>query len=107
MILLLLIGLRMILSFGDKEAEKIFNRFPSRKLPGEIQEIAYRKLLVIHFAHKKEDLVVPPGNKFEKLKGKLKNSYSIRINDQWRIVFKFEDGNANDVTIEDYHRRKK
>jgi len=93
----------MILSFGNKETEKIFNRLTSKKFPKDMQPIGYRKLLIIHFAHTKEDLAVPPGNNFEKLKGKLKEFYSIRINDQWRIIFKFEDGNAYDVTIEDYH----
>ena len=93
----------MIISFHDKETEKIFNREFSRKIPSQIQKIAHRKLLILHAAIDVNDLKIPPGNQLEKLKGNRKNQYSIRINDQWRICFKFELSNALEVEIVDYH----
>ncbi len=93
----------MIISFGSKETEKIFNRESSRKLPQNIQNLAYRKLLIIDAAIDVSDLKLPPGNNLEKLKGKRRNQYSIRINKQWRICFKFENCNAIEVEIVDYH----
>lgn len=93
----------MIQSFGSKDTEKIFNREFSKKLPREVQKIGLRKLLHIHAAIDVKDLRVPPGNKLEKLKGNRKGKYSIRINDQWRICFKFENSNAKEVEIVDYH----
>ncbi len=92
----------MIKNFGDKEAEKIFNGLNSKKF-GTIQKIAKRKLDMIHFAYKEQDLIVPPANRFERLKGNLKDYCSIRINDQFRIIFKFQNGNAEKVQIIDYH----
>ena len=93
----------MIVSFKCKETEKIFSRIPSRKLPGDIQKTAYRKLVQLHAATKIESLAVPPGNMLEPLKGDRLGQHSIRINDQWRICFRWEDGNAFDVEIVDYH----
>ena len=93
----------MIKSFGDKETEKVFNRIFSRKLPNEIQRVALRKLNMIHGATELKDLEVPPGNKLEKLKGNLSDYHSIRINDQWRIIFIWSTGHAEEVKITDYH----
>lgn len=92
----------MIKSFKDKETEKIFDGLNSKKY-GTIQKIAKRKLDMIHFAFSEQDLVVPPANRFEHLKGDLKGYCSIRINDQFRIIFRFENGCADDVQIVDYH----
>jgi toxin HigB-1 len=93
----------VIHSFKSKETEKIFNRERSRKLPQDIQQIALRKLRMLDNAQNINDLRVPPANRLEKLKGEREGQYSIRINDQWRICFKWEDGNALDVEIVDYH----
>ena len=94
----------MIRSFGSKETEKIWNGTKSTKLPGEIQNVARRKLRMIHNSIDVNDLRIPPANRLEKLKGDLSGLYSIRINDQWRIIFKFTNGNAFDVEITDYHK---
>lgn len=93
----------MIISFGDKETEKIWNGILSRKLPIEIQNIIRRKLRMINNSINVRDLIIPRPNKLEKLKGNLKEFYSIRVNDQWRIIFKFIDGNAFEVEVVDYH----
>ncbi|GAA4464593.1 type II toxin-antitoxin system RelE/ParE family toxin [Nemorincola caseinilytica] len=93
----------MILSFGSKETEKIWNGLRVGKLPNEIQEIGRRKLRMLNNSQNMSDLKVPPSNRLEKLSGDLKEYYSIRINDQWRIIFKWQNGNASDVTITDYH----
>ncbi|WP_367899160.1 type II toxin-antitoxin system RelE/ParE family toxin [Leptospira sp. WS58.C1] len=93
----------MIKSFGDKETEKIFHQEFSKKIPPEIQSRVLIKLLILENAEKEEDLKSPPANRFEHLKGNLKNYCSIRINDQWRITFKFSEGNCFDVSIVDYH----
>lgn len=93
----------MIQSFKDKEAEKIFRRQRSRKLPGDIQQAALRKLRMLNRALNITDLQVPPANRLEKLKGDRKNQYSIRINNQWRICFRWQNGDAYDVEIVDYH----
>ena len=93
----------MIISFGDKETEKIWNGILSKKLPNEIQNIIRRKLRMINNSINMGDLTIPPSNKLEKLKGDLKEYYSIRINDQWRIIFKFKDGNAFEARVIDYH----
>ena len=93
----------MIHSFSDSETESIYNGIQSRKLPYGIQNVARRKLRMIAAARIVEDLRIPPGNRLEKLSGDLTGFYSIRINDQWRIVFKFENGGAEDVGIKDYH----
>ncbi len=93
----------MIKSFKDSETQNIFNGINSKKY-NAIQKIAKRKLDMIHFAHAEQDLMVPPANRFEHLKGKLKGYCSIRINDQFRIVFKFANGTAEEVYITDYHK---
>jgi proteic killer suppression protein len=94
----------MIISFGTKDSEKIWNGERVKNLPLEIQQIGRRKLRMLNNSQNLIDLRIPPSNKLEKLSGKLSGFYSIRINDQWRIVFKWEDGNANEVTILDYHK---
>ena len=96
----------MIVSFGNKETEKIWNGIVSKKLPREIQEIARRKLRMINNSIDIVDLRIPPANRLEKLKGNLKEFYSIRINNQWRIIFKWKNGNAFDIEIIDYHKNK-
>ena len=93
----------MINSFGSKETEKIWNGERVKSLPLEIQNIARRKLRMLNNSQNIMDLKVPPSNKLEKLKGDKKNLYSIRINDQWRIIFKWSKGNAEAVEITDYH----
>lgn len=94
----------MITSFGSKETEKIWDGDRVKNLPMEIQQTGRRKLRMLNNSQNLIDLKVPPSNKPEKLSGKLSDFYSIRINDQWRIVFKWDDGNANEVTIMDYHK---
>jgi proteic killer suppression protein len=93
----------MIISFGSKEAEKIWNGIRVKKLPNDIQEIGRRKLRMLNSSQNIADLRIPPSNRLEKLSGNLKEFYSIRINKQWRIIFKWEEGNASDVDIVDYH----
>jgi proteic killer suppression protein len=93
----------MIKSFADRETEGIWNGRRSRRLPVEIQVIALRKLRLINAANSVNDLRIPPGNRLEMLKGNRSGQYSIRINDQWRICFTWQEGEANDVEIADYH----
>ncbi|MCA9940159.1 MAG: type II toxin-antitoxin system RelE/ParE family toxin [Anaerolineales bacterium] len=93
----------MIRSFKSKEAERVFQRSFSRKRPHDIQTAAYRKLALLHSARALKDLLLPPSNKLEKLQGERQGPYSIRINDQWRICFIWQDGDAYDVEIVDYH----
>lgn len=93
----------MIKSFKSKETQKIFNREYSRNLPSSIQKVAMRKLWMINAATFIDDLRIPPANHLEKLKGKRKGQYSIRINDQWRVCFKWQQGDAYNVAIIDYH----
>lgn len=93
----------MILSFGSKETEKIWNGKRVKNLPIEIQEVGRRKLRMLNNSQNVADLRIPPANKLEKLAGDLRDFYSIRINDQWRIIFKFENGNARLAEIVDYH----
>ena len=93
----------MIASWGNSETENIWNGNFVRKLPHDIQRVAKRKLVHIHAAIIIEDLRIPPGNRLEKLKGDMIDCWSIRINDQWRICFKWENGNAFEVIITDYH----
>ena len=92
----------MIKSFKDKETEKIFNGIKSKKYSA-IQDVAKRKLDMLHFASAEIDLIVPPSNHFEHLKGNLKEYCSIRINDQYRLIFQFNNNNAENVYICDYH----
>ncbi|WP_456384846.1 type II toxin-antitoxin system RelE/ParE family toxin [Persephonella sp.] len=93
----------MIKNFLDKETEKLYIRGRSRKFPPEIWDRAVRKLDMLRRAKTLEDLKAPPSNRLEALKGDLKGFYSIRINDQYRIIFRFEHGDAYDVAIVDYH----
>ena len=93
----------MIRSFRSKETERIFRRIRSKKLPGDIQEIALRKLRMLHHSRTLADLRVPPANRLERLQGEREDRYSIRINDQWRICFRWENRDAFDVEIVDYH----
>ena len=93
----------MIRPFKDKETEKIFERKRSTSLHQDVQRIALRKLAALHAAPSLNALRVPPGNRLEALEGNRKGQHSIRINDQWRICFRWVDGNAYDVEIVDYH----
>ena len=93
----------MIRSFRDKDAERVFLRERSRRLSSDVQKVAYRKLVMVDAAQSLQDLRVPPGNHLEKLRGKREGQHSIRINDQWRICFRWEEGNAYGVEITDYH----
>jgi proteic killer suppression protein len=93
----------MIKSFGSKETEKIWNGIRSSKLPSEIQQVGRRKLRMLNNSISIPDLRVPPSNRLEKLTGNLNEYYSIRINDQWRIIFKWENNHALEVQIIDYH----
>lgn len=93
----------MIISFGNQETEEIWNGNRAKKLPVEIQNTGRRKLRMINNSVNITDLRIPPANRLEKLSGKLKDYYSIRINDQWRIIFKWNAGNAIEVEIIDYH----
>lgn len=93
----------MIKEFSDKESEKIWNGFRSKKLPNEIQQVARRKLRMINNAQDINDLRIPPANRLEKLKGNLEEYYSIRINNQWRIIFQWINNDAYAVKITDYH----
>jgi len=94
----------MIISFGSKDTEKIWNGERVRNLPQEMQHIGRRKLRMLNNSQNLMDLKVPPSNKLEKLSGKQSDFYSIRINDQWRIIFKWDDGNASEVKILNYHK---
>lgn len=93
----------MIISFGDSETEQVWLGIRVKKLPIEIQNIGRRKLRMLNNSVDLADVRIPPANRLEKLAGKLKDFYSIRINDQWRIVFKWNSGNASAVEIIDYH----
>ncbi|MCK4645566.1 MAG: type II toxin-antitoxin system RelE/ParE family toxin [Candidatus Aminicenantes bacterium] len=93
----------MIRSFKCKETEKIFKRNYLKKYPVDMQRVALRKLRMLNRAEDLNDLRVPPGNRLEALKGKRKGQHSIRINDQWRICFLWQDKDVFDVEITDYH----
>jgi toxin HigB-1 len=93
----------MIQNFKDKETQKVFERKRSRKLPSDIQQVALRKLRMLNRAETLQDLRVPPANRLERLIGDREGQHSIRINDQWRICFSWQDGDALDVEIVDYH----
>lgn len=94
----------MIKSVRGSETAKVFARVRSRKLPPDIQQVAYRKLRMLNNAQSLADLRIPPGNRLERLVGRRAGQHSIRINDQWRICFKWHDGDAYDVEIVDYHK---
>jgi proteic killer suppression protein len=93
----------MIISFGSKETKKIWEGESVKGFSTEIQETARRKLRMLHNSQDLQDLMIPPSNRLEKLKGNLKDFYAIRINNQWRILFKWNHGNAEQVEIIDYH----
>jgi len=93
----------MIRTFADKEAEKIWQGTASRRLPTDIQHVARRKLRMLNNAVALDDLRAPPANRLEALKGDRKGQHGIRINGQWRICFRWKDGDALDVAIVDYH----
>ena len=93
----------MIKNFKDAETQKIYQRQRSRKLPSDIQQVALRKLRMINNSFSINDLRVPPANRLEKLSGTRAGQWSIRINDQWRICFRWEGSDAIDVEITDYH----
>jgi len=93
----------MIKSFRDKDAERIFNRQRVKRFSLSVQKLAQRKIDLIEGADLIEDLRTPPGNRLEKLSGNRKGQYSIRVNDQWRICFRWKSGQAADVEIVDYH----
>lgn len=96
----------MIVSFADKATEALFHGESgksTRRIPPDVRSTALRKLDLVNAAYQLEDLRVPPGNRLEALKGALRGKHSIRINDQWRIVFRWESGDAHEVEIDDYH----
>lgn len=94
----------MIYSFGSRETEKIWQGIRASNLPPEIQTIGRRKLRMINSSLDISDLRIPPSNHLEKLSGRYEGFYSIRINDQWRIIFRWKDGHSYEVTITDYHK---
>ena len=98
-----MIDVSMILSFGDKDTEQIWDGERVKNMPLDIQSIGRRKLRMLNNSQTIMDLKIPPSNRLEKLSGKLKDYYSIRINDQWRIIFKWIDGQSEEVKIVDYH----
>ena len=93
----------MIHNFGSKETEKVWNAIRSKKMPSEIQQIGRRKLRMLNNSQDLQDLKIPPSNRLEKLSGRLKKYHSIRINNQWRIMFIWDNGNAFEVEKIDYH----
>ena len=93
----------MIKTFTDKEIQKIWEGTRSKKLPGDIQQIARRKLRMINNSQNLNDLRIPPANRLEKLSGNLDGFHSVRINKQWRIIFKWDNNDAFEVSIIDYH----
>ncbi|KAA2217219.1 MULTISPECIES: type II toxin-antitoxin system RelE/ParE family toxin [Maribacter] len=93
----------MIVSFSSKETEMIWNGIRVKKMPIEIQNVGRRKLRMLNNSQDIMDLRIPPSNRLEKLSGNLKDFYSIRVNKQWRIIFKWNNGNASEVEIIDYH----
>ncbi|MFZ1948307.1 MAG: type II toxin-antitoxin system RelE/ParE family toxin [bacterium] len=93
----------MIRSFGDQETERVFRREGSRRFAPDVHRAALRKLLILDAAESLHDLAVPPGNRLEKLRGRRDGQHSIRVNDQWRICFRWEHGDAFDVELADYH----
>ena len=93
----------MIKTFNNDETQKIYQRQRSRKLPSDIQQVALRKLRMINNAVTINDLRVPPANRLEKLSGNRVGQWRIRINDQWRVCFRWKDSDAYDVEIADYH----
>lgn len=96
----------MIVSFADRRTEAIYHREPAKRIAREVQQVALRKLRYLNNAATLNDLRTPPGNRLEALKGSVRGragQHSIRVNDQWRIVFTWQDGNAHEVGLIDYH----
>ena len=96
----------MIVSFGDKITEAIYHGTPAKdihRFPPNVRKVAWRKLDMVNGARSLRDLLAPPGNRLESLHGDLKGYHSIRINDQWRVLFRWHEGNAYDAQIADYH----
>jgi toxin HigB-1 len=93
----------MIVSFGDRDTARLFDRQPVRRFPATLRSVMLRKLLLIDAAVALDELRVPPGNRLEKLRGDRAGQHSIRVNQQWRICFRWRDGAAHDVEIVDYH----
>ena len=93
----------MIKSFRCRDTEALFNRERVRKFGPDVERAAFRKLLMIDAAPSLDSLTIPPGNRLEALKGDRKGQHSIRINAQWRVCFAWQDGNAYEVEIVDYH----
>ncbi len=93
----------MIQSFADRDTERLFARERVRRLPGDLHRTMLKKLVMLDAAEQLEDLRVPPGNRLEKLGRDRAGQHSIRVNDQWRVCFRWKDGHAYDVEIVDYH----
>ena len=93
----------MIQSFADSATERLFRREPGHGFPADVQRIMLRKLGLVDAAEQLTDLRVPPGNRLEKLRGDRSGQYSIRVNDKWRVCFRWNGGNAYDVEIVEYH----
>jgi len=93
----------MIASFADRDTERLFDRHPVRRFPASLQKVMLRKLLLLDAALNLDELRVPPGNRLEKLKGDRSGQHSIRVNQQWRVCFRWRDGAAHHVEIVDYH----
>jgi toxin HigB-1 len=93
----------VIRSFADRETERLFGRTPGRRFPPDLHRVMLRKLVQVDAAERLDDLRVPPGNRLEALKGDRRGQYSIRVNDQWRVCFRWRGGDAHDVEIVDYH----
>jgi len=93
----------VIRSFRDRDAEQLFDRLPVRRFGPAVQKVALRKLRMLDAAVRLDDLRVPPGNRLERLRGDRAGQRSIRVNDQWRICFRWRGGDACDVEIVDYH----
>ncbi len=93
----------MIRGFADRDTKRLFDRETPRRFPSNVLRTMLRKLVVLDAAEALEDLRLPPGNRLEKLRGNRSGQYSIRVNDQWRVCFRWQDGDAHDVEIVDYH----
>ncbi len=93
----------MIQSFADRDTARLFARERIRRFPSELHRVMLRKLVALDAAQGLDDLRVPPGNRLERLHGDRHGQHSIRVNDQWRVCFRWRDGNAHDVEIVDYH----
>jgi len=93
----------MILSFGSRDTRKIWEGEWATRFSGELQEVIRRKLRMLNRSQNMRDLMTPPSNRLEKLKGTLRNYHSIRVNSQWRIIFIWESGDASEVEVVDYH----